>query len=400
MWLSEGFRVDKTRKTFIGVISLIAVVVIVGLIRYTPTITLDKWLELVVLLIILLYFQFRAVSLAGTVKISLSSAVYITIIFVYGIGEAMWMALLVNLIYGLITKVELVKILLNSLQRALTSLVVGICFNVLHQNSEMLVLPTSIGPMLVVLVLYTLINFSIVTVLAALLNRKPISALLDIFQPSVLMTSLLFGYAGVIFSFFIDYWRLSGLLVFSVLLISVSELMNYSIGLIAEQQRRIKAEQELILDSKTKVFNYRYLSEWLDKTYESERVALLFIDIDDFKKINDVYGHDYGDQTLKLVAKNIKHSVRKEDQVVRFGGEEFVVILPDTDRVKALQIAKRIQARLADSTTNEIEPSLTVSIGVAAYPEDAKDRLDLLRAADMAMYQAKSLGKNQCCTYG
>ncbi len=389
---------DKIRETFIGVISLVALVVIVGLIRYTPTIVLDKWLELVVLSAILLYFQYRAVPLADSVKLSLSVAVYITLIFVYGIGEAMWMALLVNMIYGLITKAESIKILLNSLQRALTALIVGVCFNLLHRGSEMLTLPSSIGPMLVSLVLYTFTNLLLVSVLAALLNRKPVSALLDIFQPNVWINSLLLGYAGVVFSFFIYNWRLFGLLVFSVLLISASELMNYSIGLIAEQQRRIKAEQELILDSKTKVFNYRYLSAWLDNPSDYEKVALLFIDIDDFKIVNDLYGHEHGDEALKLVAQNIKHSVRQNDQVVRFGGEEFVVILPNTDRIKALHIAKRIQARLADSPQLNIEPQLTVSIGIAAYPEDARDRLDLLRAADMAMYRAKSLGKNQCCT--
>lgn len=391
---------DKPRKAFVSVVTILSLVVILGLVHYPPANLYERWVELVLLFSILLFFQFRATPLAGAVKLSLSVAVYITIIFVYGIGEAMCISILVYIIHGWFSKIEWIKIYLNALHRALTSLIVGVFFGTVHSEPN-LVLPTSLMPMLLALAIYTFANMLLVSLLAALLKGKPIRALLEIFTPNVWINSLLLGYVGILFSFFIHQWGLAGLLIFSILLISTSEVMGYSAGLIAEQRRRIDAEQELILDSKTKVLNYRYFRQWLDRSYEFEQVGMLFIDIDDFKLFNDLYGHEYGDKILKTVAQGIKENVRQEDEVIRFGGEEFVVILPNADRVTALQIAKRVQRGLTGISHHHVtEPQLTVSIGVAAYPEDAKDRLDLLREADMAMYRAKSRGKNQCCTAG
>lgn len=369
-----------------------------GLLYYTPTLDLYRWLELALLLIMLVFFQFRGVGVSSYIKLSLSVSVYLASIFVYGTGEAIWLAVLSNIIYGLLAKIQPVKIYLNLLQRSLTSLIVGAAFSELHGQTQALALPSSLGPMFISLVLYTFVNLSLVSVLSMFVRPDLHPRNAEVFKAQIWVNSMLYGYTGIVYAVFISNWQLAGLLIFGVLMIGVSELMHFSLQMVAEQQRRIKAEQELILDSKTKVYNYRFLSDWLDQK-STMQVTMLFIDIDDFWAFNDLFGHEYGDLALYTVAQTIAKSVREDDQVIRFGGDEFVVILPNTPRSRGVLIAKRIQARLAELSDTGLARPLTVSIGIASYPEDAGDRMELLRRADMAMYRAKSMGKNQCCSW-
>jgi diguanylate cyclase (GGDEF)-like protein len=369
-----------------------------GLLYYTPTLDLYRWLELALLLIMLVFFQFRGVGVSSYIKLSLSVSVYLASIFVYGTGEAIWLAVLSNIIYGLLAKIQPVKIYLNLLQRSLTSLIVGAAFSELHGQAQALALPSSLGPMFISLVLYTFVNLSLVSVLSMFVRPDLHPRNAEVFKAQIWVNSMLYGYTGIVYAVFISNWQLAGLLIFGVLMIGVSELIHFSLQMVAEQQRRIKAEQELILDSKTKVYNYRFLSDWLDQK-STMQVTMLFIDIDDFWAFNDLFGHEYGDLALYTVAQTIAKSVREDDQVIRFGGEEFVVILPNTPRSRGVLIAKRIQARLAELSDTGLARPLTVSIGIASYPEDAGDRMELLRRADMAMYRAKSMGKNQCCSW-
>lgn len=369
-----------------------------GLLYYTPTLDLYRWLELALLLIMLVFFQFRGVGVSSYIKLSLSVSVYLASIFVYGTGEAIWLAVLSNIIYGLLAKIQPVKIYLNLLQRSLTSLIVGAAFSELHGQAQALALPSSLGPMFISLVLYTFVNLSLVSVLSMFVRPDLHPRNAEVFKAQIWVNSMLYGYTGIVYAVFISNWQLAGLLIFGVLMIGVSELMHFSLQMVAEQQRRIKAEQELILDSKTKVYNYRFLSDWLDQK-STMQVTMLFIDIDDFWAFNDLFGHEYGDLALYTVAQTIAKSIREDDQVIRFGGDEFVVILPNTPRSRGVLIAKRIQARLAELSITGLARPLTVSIGIASYPEDAGDRMELLRRADMAMYRAKSMGKNQCCSW-
>lgn len=386
-------------KTGLSIFSIIAVLVVAAaLFYYTPTLAMDRFLELALLLTLLIFFQFRGVGVSSYVKLSLSVSIYLTAIFVYGTGEAIWLAVLSNIIYGLLARIEPIKVFLNLLQRSLASLIVGVIFSNLHGQAAQLVLPYSLGPMFTSLVLYTFVNLTLVSILTVLTKPDTAAKVSEMFRPHIWVNSMLYGYTGIVYAIFVGCWQLTGLLIFGVLMIGISELMHYSLQMVMEQQRRIKAEQELILDSKTKVYNYRFLSDWLDQDSDMQ-VTMLFIDIDDFKAFNDLFGHEYGDQTLYTVAQTISKSVREDDQVIRFGGEEFVVILPNTPRARGVQIARRIQARLAELSETGLKRPLTVSIGIASYPQDAVDRMELLRRADGAMYRAKSMGKNQCCTW-
>jgi diguanylate cyclase (GGDEF)-like protein len=132
-------------------------------------------------------------------------------------------------------------------------------------------------------------------------------------------------------------------------------------------------------------------------------LSLLMIDIDYFKPLNDRYGHHVGDQVLRDVASLLTKDMREVDTVARYGGEEFVIILPETTAFSATRAAQRIrrsveQAKFFAGSANLVE-HLTISIGIAVYPQDARFKRDLIELADAALYDAKSRGRNQVTMY-
>jgi len=158
-----------------------------------------------------------------------------------------------------------------------------------------------------------------------------------------------------------------------------------------------------IVDGLTEIHNKRYLMEFLDRELaRSERyqrpLALLLFDIDHFKTINDQMGHLGGDFTLRELALRVKAGIRKEELFARYGGEEFAVVLPETMRAGAVQVAERIRG-LVEARPFAYENSeyaLTVSIGVATTSgEEALTPAELLRRADERLFQAKREGRNR-----
>lgn len=126
----------------------------------------------------------------------------------------------------------------------------------------------------------------------------------------------------------------------------------------------------------------------------SEPLAVIIADLDHFKRVNDNHGHLVGDQVLVCVAGDLARSVRPFDVVARLGGEEFAVVLPRTDRHGATLVAERIRSLVSLTTCGSL-PAVTVSCGVAAYPQDADSLRDLVKRADDAMYAAKRAGRNR-----
>lgn len=160
-----------------------------------------------------------------------------------------------------------------------------------------------------------------------------------------------------------------------------------------------------ITDSLTGLLNRRYLYERLkDEVARSQRhghhLSLLMLDLDGFKYCNDTFGHLFGDATLKDIAEALLGAVRSMDVVARYGGDEFMVILPETDEAVAIEIGERLRASVAKAvefprSAEEAGGALTASIGIVCYPEHA-DTIDLLlENADRALYRAKSKGKNR-----
>lgn len=164
-----------------------------------------------------------------------------------------------------------------------------------------------------------------------------------------------------------------------------------------------QTEAMLRQDDLTGLYNMRYLEVALDnELLRAQRFGstfcLLFIDLDGFKSVNDQHGHASGSMVLKEVAQVLRDAVREVDSPIRYGGDEFVVVLLGASSAKGLLVAERIRRHI-EQKEFRLEDGhvlhLTASIGVAAYPEHARDRESLLRMADETMYHSKKKGKNQ-----
>jgi len=164
-----------------------------------------------------------------------------------------------------------------------------------------------------------------------------------------------------------------------------------------------------ILDGLTGQFNRRKFNE--DLVTETERsmrykspLSLLFLDIDWFKKYNDHHGHLMGDKLLQQFVASLKKNVRRVDRIYRYGGEEFAVLLPETEKEGARITAEKLQALIESEPyegEEESQPNgkLTVSIGVSNCPNDAIDSKELINSADIALYGAKETGRNRVCVF-
>ena len=155
-------------------------------------------------------------------------------------------------------------------------------------------------------------------------------------------------------------------------------------------------------DDLTKAYNRRFFETYLDEEIERSRrygtiFSIIFLDLDDLRMVNSFYGHLSGSRTLQEVAKRILGAVRGIDKTVRFGGDEFCVILPQTDQEQAVAVATRISRAIATTALRidaNVEVTITASFGIATYPTHAITKDALIRQADAAMYRVKSTTKN------
>ena len=167
-----------------------------------------------------------------------------------------------------------------------------------------------------------------------------------------------------------------------------------------------KLREQAIRDALTNVFNRRYLEETLERELaraerESYPLCLIMMDLDYFKDVNDTYGHEAGDVVLKALAETVMRQSRHGDFVCRYGGEEFVLVMPNIGIETARQRAEELH-QIVNSLNipyGNFNLTTTISMGVAAYPEHGKSKEELLRAADRAMYIAKNTGRNRVVVY-
>lgn len=158
-----------------------------------------------------------------------------------------------------------------------------------------------------------------------------------------------------------------------------------------------------VTDSLTGLYVRRYfMVKFQEELHRAERydkrLSVVMADIDRFKKINDTYGHDVGDKVLQTIGKFFKKNIRDVDIIARYGGEEFIVMIPEADREAAYCMAERLRAKFSEIDLGEL-PNITISLGIAAYPDDGAEIEDLLKKADAAMYAAKQAGRNKAMKY-
>ena len=163
-----------------------------------------------------------------------------------------------------------------------------------------------------------------------------------------------------------------------------------------------------IHDGLTGLYNHKYFYTLLEEELpRADRyhhdVSLLMLDVDNFKKFNDNYGHPSGDAILHTLSERLVARVRGIDSVCRYGGEEITILLPETDLTTAKNIAESLRLLVEQEAfliENDQEVNITTSIGVSTYPQHAKNAVSLVSTADKALYQAKRKGRNRVCVYG
>lgn len=159
-----------------------------------------------------------------------------------------------------------------------------------------------------------------------------------------------------------------------------------------------KLEHDIRIDRLTGLYNRYALEHDVERFDENSVYSIIYLDIDDFSNFNNTYGHEAGDIVLKNVAKIIKNSIRTIDRAYRFGGEELVVILDTCTKDTAIKIGNKIIENIR-GYDNTPYAGITASAGTASFPDDAKSFADLLKAGDIALYNAKELGKDRMVTY-
>jgi len=161
--------------------------------------------------------------------------------------------------------------------------------------------------------------------------------------------------------------------------------------------------KKAVTDRLTKLYNRNFLEPYLENQIEAanlsnQQVSAIMIDIDHFKRINDTYGHAVGDYVLTVFSQLISKCVRKTDLIARYGGDEFIVILPSTDTATAGIIAERIREDVCKVRIppykDTILPPISCSVGVSTYPKDCSTKDDLIRTSDLALFKAKQAGRN------
>ncbi len=176
---------------------------------------------------------------------------------------------------------------------------------------------------------------------------------------------------------------------------------QYALSLVNLRLRE-SLRHEAIRDALTGLFNRRYMEESLRQEIRRAKrnggyVGLIMLDVDHFKHFNDTHGHDTGDVVLQSLAKLIQEHIRGGDIACRYGGEEFLLILPETSLTTSVQRAQELleEVRKLRIVYQGRYFSITISLGVSAFPEHGAEIQELVNSADMAMYQAKNNGRDQ-----
>ncbi|MBI3592952.1 MAG: GGDEF domain-containing protein, partial [Nitrospirae bacterium] len=175
---------------------------------------------------------------------------------------------------------------------------------------------------------------------------------------------------------------------------------------VINNMRLLETNKKLaLIDPLTGLYNRRYLEAFMDKQLaivdrNNQLLSIVMFDIDNFKRFNDTNGHEAGDAAMRNVSEAISKNIRTSDIGVRYGGEEFVIVLPNTDKMTALEVAERIRIAIESAPIN-LDPDqktfITASFGIATYGMDATSLDAIIAKADAALYSAKKAGKNKIC---
>lgn len=385
----EQQRAERLQK--ITVVLSAAVALGLGVIFYNHAAWKD-WPLLLSLAAVFLYLQTIVVRIGERSDYSLATASVLPLVYLCGPTPSMVVSALAGVADGLVHKKEWLRVVFNASQLPISAFFSAVVYGWLQNYLGSRGLPgvlAMVGGALV----YIFVNISLVARMVSIWRGAPWWEQIKLLLSRSLRSSLSSVLIGLVFTLFVRAYGFWGVVGFGVLLINLSGMLRDAVEVTSERARRKELEEELVIDGMTGAFNFRFLNKWLNEPSDGA-VTVLFFDIDDFAAFNNEYGHVEGDRVLKMFVETITRSVRPQDKVVRYGGDEFVVILEDIGAEGGARVAERIMANLKAVKETSWGKPITVSVGIACKPGHTTDKHQLLLFSDQAMYAAKAAGKN------
>ncbi|HEY3314525.1 MAG TPA: GGDEF domain-containing protein [Bacillota bacterium] len=366
----------------------------------TPSIPPGSVLSLLFLTLLYVLFSQRLVTLPSGLKITAAFPIVVAAIAAHGPAVAMWSTLPAVLLWTFTQKFHPLRTFFNVGHFALSIGAAAAVFRAVAGGYGQLILPFGFIPLFLATVTYDLINLGLIGARMAFVEHQRWVPVLYRTLLERRSATLLYHVLAVVMAILYLDRGPYGALIVSVCLVGLNQFFR-----IMNEMDEVRLQA--ITDRLTHVYNYRYFADWLENRFpaltdKGEPVTILFVDINDLKAFNDTYGHHAGDLALQTVARVLQGYTRNTDKIVRYGGDEFVVMLPRTDAELAERIAERIRDVVVESrvTVDGAELPVAVSIGMCTYPTDTPAPGDLVRVADQAMYLAKSRGSNCICNAG
>ncbi len=350
-----------------------------------------------------LIFSLFEVVLPSGMYMNLHFPVMSAVLLLFG-PQATIISFIPALIAGGIRRKTPIRIPFNIGQNAISLLIASWVFSVgdgiPHQFNLIEHLPLALG----IIFVYDFISVSLVCIAITLLKGGNLfQSFLSNFFLERLKIIPLFYTNGIILALVFQHEGILGGILISLPLLSIYLILR-------DQKIIFQTKETAFKDPLTSLFNRRFMDQWLNKNLpkaisKGSDLTLLMLDIDDFKKVNDRYGHEVGDKILIQVSRTIRETLRDCDVVVRYGGEEFVILLPDIDLNTGYRIAERVRKQIEEIVPfEEKNPSenIKASLGITSLQNQTEEKVSpetLLRQADKAIYLAKHEGKNRVYSY-
>ncbi|SFU72791.1 diguanylate cyclase (GGDEF) domain-containing protein/HDIG domain-containing protein [Alicyclobacillus macrosporangiidus] len=362
-----------------------------------PEVTIPDWVVLYSLTGFLLLVERFYILVTNDERINLESVYLIGFCLVYPIGVTAWAGLLYALISSIRYKRHWHTQLVNGTVWTLCALVAQRTYVLLSGSS--LFTPNQLLAIIGFSLTYFVVNVVLLSVYFGL--RKGLAGIRLFFQS--MGTRFFIVYAvtvmiGILLAVVLQHSGLAGALLFTGLIL----LVSYTYRDYFKMANHFK--ELAIKDELTGLHNHRYIQSCVDRLIEEKRpFAFLMMDIDHFKRYNEVWGHVRGDEALKKVADVLRERRLPGEEIARYSGEEFAIVLPDYDLPQAQLKAELLRRAVEETSFPGAErlpgKRVTVSIGVAHYPQQAKDKKELMVMVDDALYKGKFTGRNKVSLY-
>lgn len=382
---------------FMGIISIIGC----GILFLNPPALSSLNLENFMFLLLCIIASNTSITFKSGINMTLTAPVAIFLLLVQDMSTAVYIGSLGLLSFQLKAGRKLNRILFNVTQFTISIYVAGLFLYQFHDGDVRL--PHDLIPIALAITVVEIVNLALVSIAIGFQTK---SNAFEIFTNGFKETQLgmpLYLTNGLIMYICYKSHGMWGLILVIVPLFSVYWLLQ------ATKTADMHKEHATICPT-TELKNKRCLNDWMENQFcqviqTNQDISFILIDIDDFKKINDNYGHDKGDEVLKEFGTLLKENTRYTDLIYRYGGEEFVIILPDFNIERAHAVIERLRETVEAHPFTEHNLEITFSAGISGLDsgllndENLSTADELIRRADMAMYSAKQSGKNQTKFY-